>query len=74
MPGQWMVLPEGVGASRPMPLPRVGLPEDFAASYYAQTPRRLRSPATACIATARPRSATVHQELDITPTVTIRHG
>ena len=54
VPGQRMVMPEGLGESRPMPLPRVGPPEDSVAGYYAETPWRLRSPAVPAPPASRP--------------------
>jgi hypothetical protein len=38
-------MPEGLGESRPTPLPRVGQPEGSVAGDYAETPWRPRFPA-----------------------------
>jgi len=45
VPGQRVVMPEGLGESGPTPLPRAGLPEGSIAGDYAETPWRPRSPA-----------------------------
>jgi hypothetical protein len=55
VPGQRMEMPEGLGESRPMPLPHTSAcPEDSVAGYYAETPWRLRSPAVRPPPASRP--------------------
>ena len=67
MPGQWMVMPEGLGESSPMPLPHVGLHEDSVAGYYAETPWRLRSPAVRPPPASRPQEPKISHRTSRTP-------